>query len=123
MGDQFRKQQIGNVKKGRDKAQKEADAPTLGFRQDHNKTIYQVQIDQGRELVVGEKLHVHLPELNGPVVVARAYERIGFIDGEASEVLRKALTDPMSDSIAQLRILSIEEISGDAKAEILENYN
>lgn len=55
--------------------------------------------------------------------VARDFKKVGIIDGEGGNVLRKALIEPSSPSIAELRVLSICEITGEATAEIVRMPN
>jgi hypothetical protein len=119
MGDRFRRAQIENQKRGRERAAREAQEPRLIERPDVTKTIYHIQPDDGREFKVGEKVFISLPDVNGPVVAARENERIGVIEGEGGNCLKPALADPSGPGIAELRIVAVEDISLEAIAEII----
>ena len=119
MGDRFRKQQIKNFQKGREIAYREASEPRLIDRPEVSKIVYHVQTDDGNDCVIGENVRALVPDPAGPVVVVRDYVRIGIIDGEGGEVLKKALADPSGPSIGELRILAVEGISGEAQAEMV----
>jgi hypothetical protein len=122
MGDRFRKQQIKNFQKGREIAYQVASEPRLIDRPEVTKIIYHVQTDDGKDCVPGENVRALLPDPTGPVVVVRDYVRIGIIDGEGGEILKKALAEPSGPSIGELRILAVEGISGEARAEMVGSH-
>src|SRR5687767_515387 len=107
MGDRFRKAQIANQKRGREKAEREAREPRLIERPEVTKTIYHIQPDDGQDFVVGETIRVLLHDPNGPVVAARQNERVGTIEGDGGDGLKPALADPSGPGMADLRIVSI----------------
>jgi len=119
MGDRFRRAQIENQQRGRDRAAREAQELRLIERPEENKIIYHVQPDDGHQFKVGDVIRVHIPDVNGPVVAARENERIGVIDGADANGLKPLLANPNGPGIAELRIVGVEEISFEALAEVI----
>ena len=122
MGDRFRKAQIKNQQRGRERAAREAREPRLIERPEVTKTVYHVQPDDGKEFVVNETLRILLPDPNGPVVAVRDNERIGVVGGEGGNVLKPALADPTGPGIGEIRILGIEDITHEATAEMVVSF-
>lgn len=119
MGDRFRRAQIENQKRGRERALREASELRLIERPEVTKTVFHIQPDDGQQFNVGEKIFVSLPDVNGSVIAARENERIGVIEGDGGIVLKPALADPNGPGIAELRIVGIEDISLEAIAEMI----
>jgi hypothetical protein len=119
MGDRFRRAQIENQKRGRERAAREAREPRLIERPDVTTMIYHIQPDDGQRFNVGETVRVLLPDVKGPVVAARENERVGVIEGDGGDGLRPALADPNGPGIAELRIVGVETISLEAIAEMI----
>src|ERR1700722_413013 len=122
MGDRFRKQQIKNFQKGRDRAIEEAAKPKLFERPEAFKTIFTVQPIPGEECRVGEQLRVLMDDPDGPVHVVRGYQKIGLIEGDAGTELRIAASNPQGPNVAELKIIRVSALEGDAQAEVVNTF-
>lgn len=123
MGDRFRKQQIKNFQKGRDRAFEEAGRPRLFERPELVKTIFTVQPLPGEECQIGEQLLALMDDSNGPVQVVRGYQKVGVVEADGGDLLRTAISNPQGPNVAELRIIGVSVLSGAAKAEIVNAVN
>lgn len=119
MGDRFRKQQIKNFQKGRDRAFREAGVPRLFERPESVKTIFTIQPVPGETCHEGERLLALVDTGGGAVQVVRGYQKVGVVDGDGGELLKTAIANPQGPGLAELRIIDVSVLSGAAKAEVV----
>jgi hypothetical protein len=119
MGDRYRKAQLENVRRGREKALRQAAEPRLFCRPEVTRTLYGFQPDKQGTCQVGDPLTVMVMTEAGPVLVCRGTDRIGVLEGDCATALRQGLVDPGGPGIGTLRVSDVCDLTGQVTAEMV----
>jgi hypothetical protein len=118
MGDNLLRQQIQNFKKRRDKARAEAGVPNLYHRPEIIETVYEATPTNGESFKPDDVLYVCCEDDH--VVLAKGNKKVAVLCGDAGRALHESLNEPDTAGIAQVRIVSIMELSGGLLVQIIK---
>ena len=121
MGEDYLRQQAGNIKKRGDLAVTELGDPLLFQRPEVLNTLYTVEPDQSESLQLGEYLYAVRDSNQRSVAVLRNHKKVAHIGGASAQALMDLLNDQQFGGIVVLRIARVGHLSGIGSAEIVRS--
>lgn len=120
MGDNFLKRQAKNFRKRRDLALENARRPLLFSRPDDVDRIFLGKPCPNEEYTDGEQLWAILEPKTEQISLVRHHRKVGFIDGEGSDILKDVLTNHEGPAIIPMHVRRVLVLSQVAQLEITE---